>query len=164
MASRAAGDVILDVRNISLHFGGVRALADISFDVREHEIRAIIGPNGAGKSSLLNCINGLYQPQEGSIHLRGKTFRHMNSRQVAEMGVARTFQGLALFKGMSVLDNIMAGRHLKMRTNLLQQAFRLPFGWGAAQREEAEQRVAVERIIDFLEIQPYRKTQVGRLP
>jgi branched-chain amino acid transport system ATP-binding protein len=164
MASRAAGDVILDVRNISLHFGGVRALADISFDVREHEIRAIIGPNGAGKSSLLNCINGLYQPQEGSIHLRGKTFRHMNSRQVAEMGVARTFQGLALFKGMSVLDNIMAGRHLKMRTNLLQQAFRLPFGWGAAQREEAEQRLAVERIIDFLEIQPYRKTQVGRLP
>ena len=164
MQARPAGDVILDVRNVSLHFGGVNALTDISFDVREHEIRAIIGPNGAGKSSLLNCINGLYQPQEGSIHLRGKTFRHMNSRQVAEMGVARTFQGLALFKGMSVLDNIMAGRHLKMRTNLLQQAFRLPFGWGAAQREEAEQRLAVERIIDFLEIQPYRKTQVGRLP
>jgi branched-chain amino acid transport system ATP-binding protein len=160
MAGRADGDVILDVRHIHLRFGGVKALTDISFDVREHEIRAIIGPNGAGKSSLLNCINGLYQPQEGSIHLRGKTFRHMNSRQVAEMGVARTFQNLALFKGMSVLDNIMTGRNLKMRTNLLQQAIR----WGAAEREEGEQRIVVERIIDFLEIQPYRKTPVGQLP
>ena len=160
MQARPAGDVILDVRNVSLHFGGVNALTDISFDVREHEIRAIIGPNGAGKSSMLNCINGLYRPQEGSISLRGKTFRHMNSRQVAEMGVARTFQNLALFKGMSVLDNIMTGRNLKMRTNLLQQAIR----WGAAEREEAEQRIVVERIIDFLEIQPFRKIQVGRLP
>jgi branched-chain amino acid transport system ATP-binding protein len=163
MAGRAAGEVILEVRDISLRFGGVTALSGISFDVREHEIRAIIGPNGAGKSSMLNCINGLYQPQEGSIQLRGQTFRHMNSRQVAEMGVARTFQNLALFKGMSVLDNIMTGRNLKMKTNLLQQAFRMPFG-GAAEREEAEQRVVVERIIDFLEIQPYRKTPVGRLP
>jgi len=164
MAARPAGEVILDVRNIYLRFGGVAALSDISFDVREHEIRAIIGPNGAGKSSLLNCINGLYQPQEGSIRLRGQAFRHMNSRQVAEMGVARTFQGLALFKGMSVLDNLMTGRNLKMRTNLLQQAFRLPFGWSAAEHEESGQRIVVERIIDFLEIQPYRKTQVGRLP
>ena len=160
MATRQTGDVILDVHNISLRFGGVKALTDISFDVREHEIRAIIGPNGAGKSSMLNCINGVYQPQEGSISLRGKTFRHMNSRQVAEMGVARTFQNLALFKGMSVLDNIMTGRNLKMRTNLFQQAIR----WGAAEREETEQRIVVERIIDFLEIQPYRKTPVGRLP
>ena len=164
MAGRGAGEVILEVRNIHLRFGGVKALSDISFDVREHEIRAIIGPNGAGKSSMLNCINGLYQPQEGSIHLRGQTFRHMNSRQVAKMGVARTFQNLALFKGMSVLDNIMTGRNLKMRTNLLQQAFRLPFGWDAAEREETGQRIVVERIIDFLEIQPYRKTPVGRLP
>jgi branched-chain amino acid transport system ATP-binding protein len=164
MAGRQAGGVILEVRDIHLRFGGVKALTGISFDVHEHEIRAIIGPNGAGKSSLLNCINGLYQPQEGSIHLRGKTFRHMNSRQVAEMGVARTFQNLALFKGMSVLDNIMTGRNLKMRTNLLQQAFRLPFGWDAAEREEGVQRIAVEKIIDFLEIQPYRKTPVGRLP
>jgi len=160
MATRLTGDVILDVHNISLRFGGVRALSDISFDVKEHEIRAIIGPNGAGKSSMLNCINGVYQPQEGSISLRGKTFRHMNSRQVAEMGVARTFQNLALFKGMSVLDNLMTGRNLKMRTNLLQQAIR----WGAAEREETEQRIVVERIIDFLEIQPYRKIPVGRLP
>jgi branched-chain amino acid transport system ATP-binding protein len=160
MATRQTGEVILDVHDISLRFGGVRALTDISFDVREHEIRAIIGPNGAGKSSMLNCINGVYQPQQGSISLRGQTFRHMNSRQVAEMGVARTFQNLALFKGMSVLDNLMTGRHLKMRSNLFQQAIR----WGAAEREETEQRVVVERIIDFLEIQPYRKIQVGRLP
>jgi len=160
MAGRPIGEVILDVHNLSLRFGGVKALSDISFDVREHEIRAIIGPNGAGKSSMLNCINGVYQPQEGSISLRGQTFRHMNSRQVAQMGVARTFQNLALFKGMSVLDNLMTGRHLKMRANLFQQAIR----WGAAEREETEQRVVVERIIDFLEIQPYRKIQVGRLP
>ena len=99
--ARRIGDVVLDVRNISLAFGGVKALTDISFDVREHEIRAIIGPNGAGKSSMLNCINGVYQPQQGSISLRGKTFRHMNSREVAKMGVARTFQNLALFKGRS---------------------------------------------------------------
>ncbi len=158
--ARRTGDVILDVRNLSLRFGGVKALTDITFDVREHEIRAIIGPNGAGKSSLLNCINGVYQPQQGSISLRGKTFRHMNSRQVAEMGVARTFQNLALFKGMSVLDNIMTGRNLKMRTNLFQQAIR----WGAAEREETEQRIVVEKIIDFLEIQAYRKTPVGKMP
>ena len=134
MTRDASGDVILDVQNISLRFGGVKALTDITFDVREHEIRAIIGPNGAGKSSMLNCINGVYQPQDGSISLRGKTFRHMNSRQVAEMGVARTFQNLALFKGMSVLDNIMTGRNLKMTTNLFQQAIR----WGAAEREETD--------------------------
>jgi branched-chain amino acid transport system ATP-binding protein len=160
MVARPTGEVILDVHNISLRFGGVKALSDISFDVREHEIRAIIGPNGAGKSSMLNCINGVYQPQEGSISLRGQTFRHMNSRQVAQMGVARTFQNLALFKGMSVLDNLMTGRHLQMRSNLFQQAIR----WGAAEREETEQRVVVERIIDFLEIQAYRKIPVGRLP
>ena len=158
--ARRIGEVILDVRGISLAFGGVKALTDISFDVREHEVRAIIGPNGAGKSSLLNCINGVYQPQQGSITFRGQTFRHMNSRQVAEMGIARTFQNLALFKGMSVLDNIMTGRNLKMRSNLLLQALRI----GPAQREEFAQREFVERIIDFLEIQPWRKTPVGRLP
>ncbi|HEY2559141.1 MAG TPA: ABC transporter ATP-binding protein [Caldimonas sp.] len=160
MAARLAGDVILDVRNISLRFGGVKALTDVTFDVREHEIRAIIGPNGAGKSSMLNCINGVYQPQQGSIHFHGRTFTHMKPRQVAEMGVARTFQNLALFKGMSVLDNIMSGRNLKMRTNLFQQALR----WGAAEREETAQRMVVEGIIDFLGIQAHRKTPVGRLP
>ena len=112
------GDVILDVKNISLSFGGVNALTDISFDVREHEVRAIIGPNGAGKSSMLNCINGVYSPQKGEISFRGRTFKHMNSRQVAEMGIARTFQNLALFKGMSVIDNIMTGRNLRIRSNL----------------------------------------------
>ncbi|MEO5698603.1 MAG: ABC transporter ATP-binding protein [Burkholderiaceae bacterium] len=159
-ADRGIGDVILDVRQISLAFGGVKALTDISFDVREHEIRAIIGPNGAGKSSMLNCINGVYQPQHGSISFRGQTFKHMNSREVAEMGIARTFQNLALFKGMSVIDNIMTGRNLKMKTNIFQQAIH----WGAAAREEHEQRAFVERIIDFLEIQPYRKTPVGKMP
>ena len=157
---RRIGEVILDVKNISLRFGGLKALTNISFDVREHEVRAIIGPNGAGKSSMLNCINGVYQPQEGSIAFRGRSFSHMNSRQVAEMGVARTFQNLALFKGMSVLDNIMSGRNLHMKTNLFQQAIR----WGAAEREESRQREFVEKIIDFLEIQAFRKTPVGRLP
>src|SRR4051795_1925908 len=158
--ARKIGNVILEVQNISLAFGGVKALTDITFDVREHEIRAIIGPNGAGKSSMLNCINGVYQPQEGSITFLGKTFRHMNSRQVAEMGVARTFQSLALFKGMSVLDNIMTGRNLRMKCNLFLQALRV----GPAEREEIRHREVVERIIDFLEIQAYRKTPVGQLP
>ena len=159
-SGKKIGDVILDVQNISLRFGGVKALTDISFDVREHEVRAIIGPNGAGKSSMLNCINGVYTPSEGSITFRGQQFDHMNSRQVAEMGVARTFQNLALFKGMSVLDNLMTGRNLKIKSNLLLQALR----WGPAEREEIQQREFVERIIDFLEIQAHRKTPVGQLP
>jgi branched-chain amino acid transport system ATP-binding protein len=158
--SKTIGDVILDVHNISLSFGGVKALSDISFNVREHEIRAIIGPNGAGKSSMLNCINGVYTPQQGNITFRGQTFSHMDSHQVAVMGVARTFQNLALFKGMSVLDNIMTGRNLRMKSNLLLQALR----WGPAEREEMVHRRKVEEIIDFLEIQPYRKTPVGQLP
>ena len=160
MAHKKVGDVILDVKNISLRFGGVKALTDISFNVKEHEIRSIIGPNGAGKSSMLNCINGVYKPSEGSITFRGKTFSHMSSRQVAEMGVARTFQNLALFKGMSVIDNLMTGRNLRIRSNLLLQALHL----GPAQREEEEHREKVEHIIDFLEIQAYRKTPVGQLP
>ena len=158
--SKRIGDVVLDVKNISLAFGGVKALTDISFDVREHEIRAIIGPNGAGKSSMLNCINGVYTPQKGTIAFRGQTFDHMDSRQVAEMGIARTFQNLALFKGMSVLDNIMTGRNLRIKSNLLLQALRI----GPAEREEMQHRAYVEQIIDFLEIQAYRKTPVGQLP
>jgi branched-chain amino acid transport system ATP-binding protein len=160
MANRNIGDVILKVAGISLAFGGVKALTNISFDVREHEIRSIIGPNGAGKSSMLNCINGVYSPQEGRITLRGQTFSEMNPRRAAEMGIARTFQSLALFKGMSVLDNIMTGRNLRMKTNLLLQALRI----GPAEKEELEHRAFVEKIIDFLEIQAYRKTPVGRLP
>src|SRR6186997_2682966 len=159
-APRNVGEVVLAIDNISLAFGGVKALAEVSFDVRAHEVRAIIGPNGAGKSSMLNCINGVYAPQEGSITLSGRTFTHMNPRQVAEMGIARTFQNLALFKGMSVLDNIMSGRNLKMKTNIFQQALR----WGAAEREETAHRRVVEGIIDFLEIQAYRKTPVGKMP
>ncbi|WP_374432595.1 ABC transporter ATP-binding protein [Inhella sp.] len=152
--------VILDVQNISLSFGGVKALTNISFDVRQGEVRGIIGPNGAGKSSMLNCINGVYRPQQGEITLAGRHFHAMNPRQVAEMGIARTFQNLALFKGMSVLDNIMTGRNLRMKTGLLAQAFH----WGPARREEIAQREKVEQIIDFLEIQAWRKTPVGRLP
>ena len=158
--SKKMGDVVLNVSNISLAFGGVKALTDISFDVREHEIRAIIGPNGAGKSSMLNCINGVYTPQQGSITFRGKTFSHMDSHDVATMGIARTFQNLALFKGMSVLDNLMSGRNLKNKSNIFWQALRI----GPAEREEIMHREAVERIIDFLEIQAYRKTPVGQLP
>ena len=158
--SKRIGDVVLDVKNISLAFGGVKALTDISFDVREHDIRAIIGPNGAGKSSMLNCINGVYTPQTGTISFRGQTFDHMDSRQVAEMGIARTFQNLALFKGMSVLDNIMTGRNLRIKSNILLQALRI----GPAEREEMQHRAYVEHIIDFLEIQAHRKTPVGQLP
>lgn len=157
---RRIGEVILDVKNISLAFGGVKALSDISFDVREHEVRAIIGPNGAGKSSMLNCINGVYRPRQGAISFRGRSFSHMKSRQVAELGIARTFQNLALFKGMSVLDNIMTGRNLRIRSNLLLQALRI----GPAEREEIAHREVVEKIIDFLEIQAFRKTPVGQLP
>ncbi len=158
--AREIGDIILDLKGVSLSFGGVKALTDISFDVREHEIRAIIGPNGAGKSSMLNVINGVYRPQEGEIVLRGEHFSKMNPYKAACAGIARTFQNIALFKGMSVLDNIMTGRTLKMKANLLQQAFRL----GAAEREELAHRAKVEEIIDFLEIQHIRKTPVGRLP
>ena len=157
---RRIGGVILDLQKISLSFGGVKALTDISFDVREHEIRAIIGPNGAGKSSMLNVINGVYHPQQGDIVFHGETRHEMDPHKAAKQGIARTFQNIALFKGMSVLDNIMTGRNLKMKTNLLQHAL----FWGAAQREEIEHRKKVEEVIDFLEIQSIRKTPVGRLP
>ena len=123
--SKNIGKVVLDVKNISLSFGGVKALTDISFDVREHEVRAIIGPNGAGKSSMLNCINGVYTPQKGTISFMGQTFDHMDSHQVATMGIARTFQNLALFKGMNVIENLMTGRNLRIKSNILMQAFRI---------------------------------------
>ena len=158
--SRKIGEVILDLQNISLRFGGVKALTDISFDVREHEVRAIIGPNGAGKSSMLNVINGVYHPQDGKILYRGKERKKMEPHMAASTGIARTFQNIALFKGMSVLDNIMTGRNLKIKSNLLLQALWL----GPAQKEEIEHRKKVEEIIDFLEIQHIRKTPVGRLP
>jgi branched-chain amino acid transport system ATP-binding protein len=152
--------MILSVENVSLSFGGVRALQEVSFDVEEHEIRAIIGPNGAGKSSMLNVLNGVYHPQKGKITFREKIFADMDPHEAASMGIGRTFQNIALFKGMTVLDNIMTGRNLKMRCNFLQQALWL----GPAKREELEHRRAVEEIIDFLEIQHVRRTPVGRLP
>jgi branched-chain amino acid transport system ATP-binding protein len=145
---------------VSLAFGGVRALQDVSFDVREHEIRAIIGPNGAGKSSMLNVINGVYHAQQGSVTFRGRKCRNVDPHEAALQGIARTFQNIALFRGMSVLDNLMTGRCLKMRSNFLEQALYL----GPARREELEHRRKVEEIIDFLEIQHVRKTPVGRLP
>src|ERR1700730_11247187 len=120
-SKRQIGGAILKLEAISLSFGGVKALTDISFDLREHEIRAIIGPNGAGKSSMLNVINGVYRPQQGRITLRGETRSHMHRRHRAERGIARTFQSLALFKGMTVLDNILAGRSLKMKSNVFLQ-------------------------------------------
>jgi branched-chain amino acid transport system ATP-binding protein len=158
------GETVLSVESVSLAFGGVKALQEVSFDVREHEIRAIIGPNGAGKSSMLNVINGVYHPQKGAIRLRAngawREFRDMDSHEAAAMGIARTFQNIALFKGMTVLDNVMTGRNLKMRTTFLEQAIWI----GRARREELEHRRAVEEVIDFLEIQHIRKTPVGRLP
>ena len=159
-AGRRVGEVILVVDGISLAFGGVKALADVSFDVREREVRAIIGPNGAGKSSMLNVLNGVYRPQSGSIVFGGERRSAMEPHHSARLGIARTFQSLALFKGMSVLDNILAGRNLMMKSNLLLQALRI----GPALAEEIEHRKRVEEIIDFLEIQHVRKTQVGRLP
>ena len=151
---------LLDVRDIEVRFGGVVALDGLSFTVEEGNICALIGPNGAGKSSMLNVINGVYHPQEGTITFLGNVRHQMRPHEAATHGIARTFQNIALFKGMSVLDNIMAGRNLKMKANMLQQAFWL----GPAQREELEHRAKVEEIIDFLEIQHIRKTPVGRLP
>jgi len=158
------GETVLSVEKVSLAFGGVKALQEVSFDVREHEVRAIIGPNGAGKSSMLNVINGVYHPQQGTIRLRAngawKEFHDMDPHEAASMGIARTFQNIALFKGMTVLDNVMTGRNLKMRTSFLEQAIWI----GRARREELENRRAVEEIIDFMEIQHIRKTPVGKLP
>ncbi|MBS1269913.1 MAG: Sulfate/thiosulfate import ATP-binding protein CysA [Gammaproteobacteria bacterium] len=160
MSERRNGEVLLSVDKISLAFGGVRALEGVSFDVLEGEIRAIIGPNGAGKSSMLNVINGFYHPQEGSITFKGKTRKQMRPHFVASSGVARTFQNIALFKGMSTLDNIMTGRNTKMKRGILWQALH----YGPARNEEIENRGHVEKVIDFLEIQSIRKTPVGRLP
>ena len=159
-AARKIGPVILDLNNISLSFGGVKALTDISFDVRQHEIRAIIGPNGAGKSSMLNVINGVYRPQQGRSCCAARRRKNMDCYSAAKAGIARTFQNIALFKGMTVLDNIMTGRNLKMKSNFLLQALY----WGPARREEIAHREKAEEIIDFLEIQAIRKTPVGRLP
>jgi branched-chain amino acid transport system ATP-binding protein len=159
-AANRSAEVLLSVEKVSLAFGGVKALSDVSFEVQRGEIRAIIGPNGAGKSSLLNVINGVYHPQQGVIKFRGEERRSMNPQRAAAQGIARTFQNIALFKGMSVLDNIMTGRNLKMRSTLLEQALYI----GANRKEELLHRTKVEEIIDFLQIEHIRKTPVGRLP
>ncbi len=156
----AEAETFLRVENIHLRFGGVQALTGVTFTVHRGEISSIIGPNGAGKSSMLNVINGVYHPQVGSITFRNQTREQMRPHEAAKQGIARTFQNIALFKGMTVLDNIMTGRNLRMKANLLQQAL----WWGPARREELEHRHKVEEIIDFLEIQHIRKIPVGRLP
>jgi branched-chain amino acid transport system ATP-binding protein len=156
----APGEVLLAVEHVVLSFGGVKAIRDVSFDIRKGEVRAIIGPNGAGKTSMLNVINGFYHPQTGTITYKGDPRQRMRPYIAATQGIARTFQNVALFKGMSTLDNIMAGRTLKMSNSLFSQAFY----WGSALKQEIEHRAVVEKIIDFLEIQAIRKTPVGKLP
>ncbi len=157
---RKIGRVAMEMKNITLRFGGVVAIKDISFDIRWGEIRAIIGPNGAGKSSMLNVISGFYHPQEGEVWYKGHLRPRMRPYQVARTGIARTFQNIALFEGMSVLDNIMTGRLNHMNKGFFSQAL----WWGPAAREEEENREKVEKVIDFLEIQHIRKTPVARLP
>jgi branched-chain amino acid transport system ATP-binding protein len=156
----AAAESLLSVENVSLSFGGVKALRDVSFDIRKGEIRAIIGPNGAGKTSMLNVVNGFYQPQHGRITFKGKTRLKMRPFEAARGGIARTFQNVALFRGMTALDNIMAGRTLKMHRSFLWQVIR----HGPALNEEVEHRRRVEDIIDFLQIPHIRKIPVGKLP
>jgi len=155
----AAGDVLLSIEDVSLAFGGVTAVSEVSFDIRKGEIRAIIGPNGAGKTSMLNIINGFYQPQQGRITFKGETRAKMRPHEAARGGIARTFQNVALFRGMTALDNIMVGRTLTMRRNLFWQLLR----YGPAMAEEVEHRQRVEEIIDFLKIQEIRRVPVGRL-
>ncbi len=154
------GAPILDVKDISLNFGGVKAITSSSFSVLEHEIKAIIGPNGAGKSSMLNCINGIYSPQEGTIAFKGKILDKINPNLIAQMGISRTFQNLALFKRMSVMDNILVGRRLHMHANFVQVAFQT----SKARIEEQANRNRCEELIDFLEIRNIRDTPVGKLP
>jgi branched-chain amino acid transport system ATP-binding protein len=156
----AVGDVLLSVENVSLSFGGVNAVSEVSFDIRKGEIRAIIGPNGAGKTSMLNIINGFYQPQQGRITFKGETRSKMRPHEAASGGIARTFQNVALFRGMTTLDNLMAGRTLKMKSNFFWQLLR----FGPAMAEEVEHRRRVEDIIDFLKIQSIRRTPVAQLP
>jgi branched-chain amino acid transport system ATP-binding protein len=151
---------ILDVRNVSLSFGGTNALLDVSFGVRRGEIRAIIGPNGAGKTSMLNCISGFYRPQKGMVLFKGTDLVQTQPHKIAGLGIARTFQNIALYTGLSTLDNLMAARHIHMKQSFLDSAIY----WGRALREEVEHRQFVEEIIDFLEIAHIRKATVGALP
>jgi len=152
--------VKIRVENLSLSFGGVNALVDVSLEVKENEILAIIGPNGAGKTCLLNCINGFYKPQKGEIYYEGRKITGIRPDKAAQLGLARTFQNIELYSGLSTLDNIMAARHVLMKQNFLSSA--LYFGW--AHREEIKHHRTIEDIIDFLEIESIRKKVVGVLP
>lgn len=154
------GEVKIRVENISLSFGGVRALTDVSLDIRDKEILAIIGPNGAGKTCLMNCLNGFYKPQKGEIYFDGQDITGIRPDKAARLGLARTFQNIELFTGLSTLDNIMAARHVLMKQNFLSSALY----FGPAHKEELEHRRTVEDIIDFLEIESIRKKVVGVLP
>jgi len=158
--TREFGEVVLKMEDIEVGFGGVKAIDNVSFEVRRGEILAIIGPNGAGKSSMLNCINGFYKPRSGSITFKGQQMKAMDPHFAASNGIARTFQNIALFRGMSTLDNLMTGRVLKMKRGFFWQCLYA----GPAQREELEHRAQVEKVIDFLGIQALRRTPVGRLP
>jgi len=153
-------ETMLSVEDVSLSFGGVQAIRNVSFDIKKGEIRAIIGPNGAGKTSMLNVINGFYHPQEGTITFKGNKRHDMRPHIAATQGIARTFQNVALFKGMTTLDNIMSGRALRMKANIFWQMLY----FGPAQKEELEHREFVEKIIDFLEIEHIRRIPVGKLP
>jgi len=157
--SQAAGP-LLEIVGVSVRFGALIAVNQVSLTIGRREIVAIIGPNGAGKTTLLNAVSGFYHPFEGTIAFEGRDRTHLSPPDVAALGIARTFQNVALFKGMSVLDNIMTGRLLKMGGSFLLEALY----WGPARRQELEHRAVVERIIDFLEIQAIRKTPAGRLP
>ncbi len=159
-AEREYEDVLLEVRNVSLAFGGVKALTDVSFGVRKREVFSIIGPNGAGKTSMLNCISGRYSPGQGSVVFKGKDVTRMSPNERCELGIGRTFQNLALFSHMSVLDNIMVGRHHLLRNNFFTGSL---YWFGGAQREELKHRRQVEDIIDFLEISHIRKATAGTL-
>jgi len=151
---------LLEVTDVALRFGGVRALDGVSFTVGRGELFAVIGPNGAGKTSIFNCLNGVYRPQEGSITLDGENLLDRSPAEIAEIGVARTFQNLGLFANLSVVDNLMLGRHHLMRTGFLSAAV----WWGRAKREEVEHRARVEEVIDLLELQAHRHTHAGLLP
>jgi branched-chain amino acid transport system ATP-binding protein len=155
-----SNNVRIKIDHLSLSFGGVRSLVDINIDIRDKEILAIIGPNGAGKTCILNCINGFYKPQSGDIFFDGKIITRIRPDKAAKLGLARTFQNIELYTGLSALDNIMAARHILMKQNPLAGA--LYFGW--AHTEEIAHRRTVEDIIDFLEIEPIRQKTVGTLP
>jgi branched-chain amino acid transport system ATP-binding protein len=151
---------LLSVRDVTLRFGGVAALTGVTFDVQRGELFAVIGPNGAGKTSIFNCLNAVYRPQQGSITLEGTELVGRRPGATAKLGIGRTFQNLGLFTNLDVVDNLMLGRHLRMRTGFVAGAVWL----GRARREEIEHRRRVEEIIALLELEPHRRTHVGSLP